>query len=40
MLHPERVESLVILNGHGLFNMGPFAQGHLPTWATLYAGWY
>jgi pimeloyl-ACP methyl ester carboxylesterase len=40
MLHPERVERLVLLNGHGLFNMAVFAQGKLPSWQTIHAGWY
>lgn len=40
MLQPDRVDRLVILNGHGLLNMGVFAQGRLPSWATFHAGWY
>jgi pimeloyl-ACP methyl ester carboxylesterase len=40
ILHPHRVKGLAILNGHGLFNMGPFAQGRIPTWETIHAGWY
>jgi pimeloyl-ACP methyl ester carboxylesterase len=40
MLHPERVDRLVVLNGHGLFNMAVFAQGRQPSWRTLHAGWY
>ena len=38
MLNPERVERLVILNGHGLLNLVAFAQGKRPSWATLHAG--
>lgn len=40
MLHPERVEKLAVLNGHGLLNLAVFAQGRRPSWATLHAGWY
>jgi pimeloyl-ACP methyl ester carboxylesterase len=40
MLHPERVDRLVVLNGHGLLNMAVFAQGRRPSWETLHAGWY
>ena len=40
MLHPKRVERLVVLNGHGLLNMAVFAQGQRPSWPTLHAGWY
>jgi pimeloyl-ACP methyl ester carboxylesterase len=40
ILNPARVEKLVLLNGHGLFNMGVFAQGRLPSWETFHAGWY
>ncbi|WP_280155160.1 alpha/beta hydrolase [Piscinibacter sp. XHJ-5] len=40
MLHPQRVDKLVVLNGHGLLNMAVFAQGKRPSWATFHAGWY
>lgn len=40
MLHPDRVDRLVVLNGHGLLNMAVFAQGRQPSWQTLHAGWY
>ncbi|NRF67352.1 alpha/beta hydrolase [Aquincola sp. S2] len=39
ILHPERVERMVLLNGHGLLNAAVFAQGKRPSWATLHAGW-
>jgi pimeloyl-ACP methyl ester carboxylesterase len=39
MLSPERVERLVILNGHGLYNMA-VARSGLPSFETLAAGWY
>jgi pimeloyl-ACP methyl ester carboxylesterase len=40
MLHPQRVERLAVLNGHGLLNMAVFQQGKVPGWATFHAGWY
>jgi pimeloyl-ACP methyl ester carboxylesterase len=40
MIHPERVERLVLLNGHGLFNGAVFAHGARPSWETLHAAWY
>jgi pimeloyl-ACP methyl ester carboxylesterase len=40
MLYPERVERLIVLNGHGLFNLAVFAQGKRPSWRTFQAGWY
>lgn len=40
MLHPSRVEQLVVLNGHGLLNAAMFAIGKRPSWDTLHAGWY
>jgi pimeloyl-ACP methyl ester carboxylesterase len=40
MMQPERVDRLVLLNGHGLFNWAVFAKGARPSWETLHAAWY
>jgi pimeloyl-ACP methyl ester carboxylesterase len=40
MLHPQRVERLVVLNGHGLLNLAVFERGNRPSWRTFHAGWY
>jgi pimeloyl-ACP methyl ester carboxylesterase len=40
MIEPERVDRLVQLNGHGLFNSAVFAKGSRPSWETLHAAWY
>jgi pimeloyl-ACP methyl ester carboxylesterase len=34
MMQPERVDRLVLLNGHRLFNWAVFAKGARPSWET------
>ena len=39
-LYPERVESCVILNGHGIYNQAVAMDGRLPSMRTFHAAWY